>query len=171
MFDFNKRFARRVFISRTHGALTIAIRRRNDHLAEVVATVWSTAFFAICLLGVLLSRPQVGESTHPLRFLILAPFVLVFCFLTGIGLWRAFGTEEIIVKDGTFHWTRKILFWRRHFQVGQTDVTDIIARDNHVQFTVKGRFYSVGDGLLVDEAIKAALNLQYALKQSPRKSE
>jgi hypothetical protein len=171
MFDFSKHFARRVFVTRTHSELTIAIRRHNDHLSELLGTVCSTAVFAMFLLVALSSRPQVGESTHPLRFLILAPFVLVYSFFTGIGLWRAFGTEEIIVRNGTFHWTRKALWWKRHLQAWQADVTDVVAKSNHVQFTVKGRQYSVGDGVLGDEAIKIALNLQYALKQPPRGTE
>jgi len=163
MFDFSKHFARRVFITRTQGELAIAIRRRNDHLSQVLGAVWSTAIFTIVLLVFL--SPGVG-SRHEFRFLLLAaPFALVSGFITCIDLWRAFGTEEIIVKDGRFHWTRKALCWRRHFQAGQADVTDVAAKGNHVKFTVKWWTYSIGDGLLEDEAIKIALNLQYALKQ------
>jgi len=170
MFDFSKRFRRRVFISHRGGHLAITIQRNNEHFLYVtIFTVFTVVFGFMCTVFVP-AFLRVRSLADGLCVLPIAGFIVLW-YAIGyrIFLWRSFGVEEVIVGQGTLHWHRKALWWKRNFEAVQSDIADVIPKtpwhglSNHVEFVHKGRGYSIGDMILHDEATEIAHALRSAL--------
>ncbi|MGB8890039.1 MAG: hypothetical protein WCC87_25170 [Candidatus Korobacteraceae bacterium] len=169
MLDVRSRLARRVSIFH-HDGLTIVIRRRNDYRASLFILIFFTAIFCVfvSVLGPPLLRVRsVRETLYVLPFVA---FVAVWYFLAlRIGIWRAFGETEIVVRSGVFRWTRTALFWTRCFEENQQDIVNITAKTSpwlylgsSVEFNFKGRTFGIADGILSDEAAEIVAKLTEA---------
>jgi hypothetical protein len=85
-----------------------------------------------------------------------------------IGVWGAFGVEEISVIAGSLQWTRTALGWTRTKVIPLTEITEIKAitpwhgLDNTVEVTAARKQRRIGDKLLRDEAVELAQNLRQA---------
>jgi hypothetical protein len=86
-----------------------------------------------------------------------------------IGVWGAFGVEQIVVEAGSLCWTRTALKWTltRHYPVAE--ITEIRAitpwhgLDNTVEVTAAGEQLRIGNKLLHDEATELAQHLRKAV--------
>lgn len=170
MFDFSKRFRRRVFISHRDGHLAITIQRNNEHFLNVIGfTAFTVVFGFMCTVF----APAFFRVRSLTDGLCLLPFAGFFILWYAIGyricLWRSFGVEELVVSKGTLHWHRKALWWNRDFEAAESEITDVIPKtpwhglSNHVEFVCRGRSYSIGDLILQDEATEIAHALRSAL--------
>jgi uncharacterized membrane protein len=163
-------FRRRVSIRHKHGALLIRIERHNDRATYIILlAAFSAGFVFFCSVLI----PPFFRFGFSKEVLILLPFVgfLVLWYLLGLrlGVWRAFGVEEMSVSGGALHWSRTALFWKRDFETATADVTEVRAvtpwhsLSNRVEFTSLGQRHALGDMLLRDEANELAHELRRAL--------
>jgi hypothetical protein len=130
--------------------------------------VTSTVLFLF--LSVLLVRAFLDSAREAFYFL---PVFLVVAarplICIALGVWRAFGVEEIVISNGILLWTRKALWWTSNFESKVGDITNVVAETpwhcltNRVEFVSKGRTYSIGDMILTDEAKQIAHELKRAI--------
>jgi hypothetical protein len=157
MFNFDQ-LDRRVSVSHRAGRTRIFIRRRNDWEKYVWQFAISTVACASLLFTFWSRFGRSYSSPEIFYFLLLAGIVmLAFCIATLIAIWGAFGTEEIVVLNGTLHWTRNALWLKRDFHTALSDIKDVSAKtrfgiDNWVQITCKSGIYEIGQAILASEA-------------------
>src|SRR5437016_309419 len=101
MFSFGNTFRRRVSISHTHGGLVVRIARHNNRTTYVLMLlVFTAVFMFFCYVFV----SPVFRLPFTLDLLYLLPFPMFFVVWYTIGLrigvWRAFGVEQIVVEGG-----------------------------------------------------------------------
>lgn len=163
MFRVGEALNRRVSISHRDGNLVISIQRNNYWLLYIMLLLFFTGvflvFFATFLRGLLRIRSAI-EILYVLPFF--AFILLWYTMAVRIGLWRAFGVEEIVIEHGHFQWCRAAGKWRRRFEASLEEISHVEAKtpwhslSNRVEFTCKGHRYTVGDMLLQDEAKEIA---------------
>jgi hypothetical protein len=131
--------------------------------------LWFTAaflFFCSVFLKGFLRIHSAHDSLYVLPFV--AFIFLWYAVALRIGLWRAFGVEELVVQNERLYWERTAWKWRRRFETNLSDVSDVEAKTpwhalaNRVVFTCRGRRHTVGDMLLQDEANEVADELARA---------
>jgi hypothetical protein len=169
MFRVGTALKRRVSISHRGGALVIHINRHNQWKSAIWLLFWFTTlflFFCSVFLKGLFRVQSVADSLYVLPFVA---FILVwYALAVRIGLWRAFGVEELVVENGRLHWERTAWKWHREFETNLSDISDVEARTpwhalaNRVVFTCSGRTHTIGDMLLQDEANEIADELARA---------
>ena len=77
--------------------------------------------------------------------------------------------ETITLRDGTFRWTRKALWWTRGLEANQSEIANVVAKtpwhglSNRVEIDVRGRTYRIGDMIFGDETIEIADELSHAI--------
>lgn len=128
-----------------------------------------TAFFLFFCSVILKGFFRIHSVVDSLYVLPVLAFVFVwYAVAVRIGLWRAFGVEELVIGNGRLHWERTAWKWRRQFETNLSDISDVEARTpwhalaNRVVFTCSGRSHTVGDMLLQDEANEIAQELARA---------
>src|SRR5262249_39585372 len=155
MFTFDKNLQRRVSISHEHSAFVARIASHNQrtlYICLLLAFTGGFLFFCSILIPPMFRARLSTDLLYMLPFL--GFFVLWYLIGLRIGLWRAFGIEEITVKGGVLCWTRTALWWRRTFEVPACDITKIEAitpwhsLSNRLEFVARGRVHAVGDMLL-----------------------
>jgi len=159
----------RVSISHRDGALVIHIKRHNQWKFAIWLLFWSTVaflFFCSVFLRGLFRIHSAADGLYVLPFLA---FIFVwYAMAMRIGLWRAFGVEELLVENGRLHWERIAWKWHRRLEANLSDISDVEAKTpwhalaNRVILTCRGRTYTVGDMLLQDEANEIAEELARA---------
>ena len=170
MFRTGTALARRVTISHRNGALVIHIKRHNNWVAGLWILVGFTAVF-VCFCSIFLKAflrtPSLRDAMYASPFVA---FVLLWYVMgVRIGLWVAFGVEEITVAHGNLQWERTAWKWRRSFSAKLSDISDVQAvipwhsLSNRVVFTCRGRGHTVGGQLLQDEAKEIAHALSRAI--------
>ncbi len=169
MFRIGTALQRRVSISHQGGALVIHINRHNQWKSAIWLLFWFTAaflFFCSVFLRGLFRVHSVADSLYILPFV--AFIVVWYAVAVRIGLWRAFGIEELVVEKGRLHWERTAWKWHREFETNLSDISDVEAKTpwhalaNRVMFTCSGRTHTIGDMLLQDEANEIADELARA---------
>ncbi len=170
MFNFSHHLARRVSIAHKNGRLVISIRRHNDRVFYILLLLFFTIIFGFFCAGFVAAFFRAQSARGALYALPFALFICLWYFLgLRVGFWRAFGVEEIVINQGTLRWERKALCWTRKYEAAGTEVTEIVVKTpwhglrNRVQFTSKGRIYSIGDMILRDEADEIARELRSAI--------
>src|SRR5579864_2635857 len=101
MFRVGTALKRRVSISHRGGALVIHIKRHNDWKSAICLLFWFTAaflFFCSVFLKGLFRIHSAADSLYLVPFLAL--IFVWYALAAGIGLWRAFGEEELVVENG-----------------------------------------------------------------------
>jgi hypothetical protein len=167
MFSPNKNFRRRVSVSHKHGGLVVRIERHNDRTTYILILLAFTAgfvFFCGLFIAPFFRHPFSRDLLYLLPFwtFILAWYVIGL----RIGIWRAFGVEQIVVEGGSLSWTRIALYWVRKVELSTADITEVKAitpwhaLSNHVEFIGHKRRYSIGDMLLQDETAELAEQLR-----------
>ncbi len=119
-------------------------------------------------MGLISALCRVRSLTDWLWLLPFAGFLLWYAYGCRFALWGSFGVEEVVVSQGTLHWHRKALWWKRNFEAAESEITNVISKtpwigSNHVEFVYRGRSYSIGDMILRDEAAEVADALRNAL--------
>jgi hypothetical protein len=169
MFTF-KRLRRRVLISHSHGRLRVKITADNESSMAVVFLVWMTGFAAVFFYT--FTAPMFRlELSGGEWFLALIPVsvAVVYCAAFRVIFWQAFGVDDIVVERGRLHWSAKALWFKQEaeFPIGEISqvkaVTSWFGKRNHVEMTVGGRRYLVGNRLLMDETTELADALKRAL--------
>jgi hypothetical protein len=170
MFDFQRNRRRRVFINHKHGALTVRIERHNDRTLYIfMLTAITTAFVFFMYMFV---HPFFhGAGVKDL--LLFSPFIafILAWYLIGlrVAVWRAFGVEQVMVKGGFLHWTRRALFWKRNVEISATDVTEVRAitswhaLSTRVEFTAHKHRRVIATSLLHDETKELTKQLRRAI--------
>jgi drug/metabolite transporter (DMT)-like permease len=101
---------RRVTISHKAGALVVRIARNNDRPLYMILLAAFTAGFLIFAWVFGRGLTRITSATDVLYLLPFIAFILVWYTLgLRLGLWRAFGVEEIRISNGMFQWTRTAL--------------------------------------------------------------
>jgi hypothetical protein len=170
MFNVHGHLRKRVHINRKSGGrLGVRIERQNSsgfYFWMCLSTVMF-GFFCNMLWGASLRNPHDGlYVVLPVFALGLACYVLAIA----IGVWGAFGVEEISVEAGSLRWTRTALKWTRACEIRIADITEIRAitpwhgLDNTVEITVARKQRRIGDRLLHDEALELAQHLSHAVR-------
>jgi hypothetical protein len=86
-----------------------------------------------------------------------------------IGVWGAFGVEEISIEAGSLRRTCTALKWTFVSEVRTADITEIRAitpwhgLDNTVEVTAARKQLRIGDRLLHDEALELAKEMCHAV--------
>jgi hypothetical protein len=166
----NKNFRRRVSVSHKHGGLVVRIERHNDRTTYILILLAFTVgfvFFCGLFVSPFFRHPFSRDLLYILPFFafILAWYVIG----VRIGIWRAFGVEQIVIEGGSLSWTRTALYWVRNVELSTTDITEIKAitpwhaLSNHVEFIVRKRRYRIGDMLLQDETTELAAQLRHVI--------
>jgi hypothetical protein len=161
---------RRVTVCREqNGTIIVVISRHNDWLMYVLILAAFTAgflFFAWIFVSPVFRNPL---SSRELILLFPIGFILLWYFgAVRIGMWRAFGVEQIVVGSGVFTWKRTALFWKRILELPVDEVMEVEPvtpwhdLSNHVEFTVRGRRNRIGDMLRRDETYEIADALRHA---------
>jgi hypothetical protein len=123
-------------------------------------------FFCNVLWGVSIKHPD------DILYLTLPVFVLgLTCYIlaVAIGIWGAFGVEEISTQAGSLRWTRTALIWTRTRDIPLAEITEIKAitpwygLDNTVEVNTTRMQRRIGDRLLRDEASELAKQLRHAV--------
>lgn len=170
MFTFKKRLRRRVLVSRKHGALIVRIGPHNDrptYILLLAAFTVVVAYFMYVFIRPFFYRATLRDLLYMLPFIAFVS--LWYVIGLRIGLWRAFGIEQIVIEDGRLSWSGTALFWKRNLEIPVTEITDIKAvtpwhsLSNHVEVTASGRRRSVGDMLLRNEATELAHELKHSI--------
>jgi len=116
--------------------------------------------------GALLRHRQDANYT------ILPVFALgVACYAIALamGIWGAFGVEEVLIESGSLQWKRTALKWTHTSNILVTDITRIRAitpwhwLDNTVEIGTARKRRRLGDKLLRDEALELAKDLRHAV--------
>ena len=170
MFSFGSNFRRRVSVSHKHGGLVVRIAHHNDRATYILLLLAFTAgfvFFSYVFVSPLFRRPLTSDALYVLPFL--AFIVLWYTIGLRIGIWRAFGVEQITVEGGVLYWTRTALCWVRKVEVPTTDITEVKAitpwhaLSNRVELTANKQRRVIGDMLLRDESTELAEQLRHAV--------
>jgi hypothetical protein len=169
MFNVHGHLRKRVHINRKNGGLSVRIERQNSRGLYFWIMCLSTVmfgFFCNMLWGASLRNPHGGlYVVLPMSALGLACYALALA----IGVWGAFGVEEISIEAGSIRWTRTALKWTRASDIPIADITEIRAitpwhgLDNTVEVTAARKQQRIGDRLLQDEALELAQHLRYAV--------
>ena len=169
MFDVHGHLRKRVHINRKSGRLSVRIERQNSRGLYFWIMCLSTVMFGwFCnmLWSASLRNPHDGQyAVLPVFGLGLACYVLAIA----VGVWGAFGVEEISIDAGSLRWTRTALKWSRESEIHIADITEIRAitpwhgLDNTVELTAARKQRRMGDRLLRDEAVELAQHLRHAV--------
>ena len=169
MFNVQGHLRKRVHITQKGGSLSVYIERQNSRMLY---------FWIMCLctvgFGLFCNMVWGAFIRHPrdTLFAVLPVFVLG---LTGyglalaIGVWGAFGVEEISTQAGSLRLTRRALKWTRTSEIPMGDITQIKAitpwhgLDNTVEVSTVRTQRRIGDKLLRDEALELAQHLRHAV--------
>jgi hypothetical protein len=142
MLEVRRNLRRRVSISHKHGTLLVRIERHNDRGLYIGLLLAFTVVFALFCSVFIPPLFRIGFSIQVLYILPMIGFLILW-YLIGLrlGVWRAFGVEEMSINGGVVHWSRTALCWRRDFETATVDVTDVRAvtpwhsLSNRVEFT------------------------------------
>ena len=166
----NFRYLRRtVTITHEHGNLQVLIADSKRWNAD---TIRGLAFVAIffCFVAKFIAplRHMHWSITTLYIWLFFAPFLAFYLYVLWGFLWRAFGKEEILVKDGVMRWTCKVLWFKDELDFPVNDISDVKAITpwhgrNRVEFTAQGRRYHLFKTFLRDEATGLAHALRHAV--------
>jgi hypothetical protein len=172
MFRVGTALKRRVSISHRGGALAIQIKRHNQWKSAIWLLFWFTMaflFFCSVLLKGLFRALSAHSAAGSLSVVAFFAFIFVwYAMAVRLGLWRAFGVEELVVDNGRLHWERTAWKWHRQFETNVSEISDVEAKTpwhalaNRVEFTCSGRRHTIGDMLLQDEAHEIADELARA---------
>ena len=127
MFNVHGHLRRRVHIIQRNGGLGVRIERQNSrglHFWTVCLSSVMFGFFCNVLVGASLRHP------HDVLYATLPVFALgstCYAIVLAIGVWGAFGVEEISVEAGSLRWTRTALKWSRTSDAPVADITQIRA--------------------------------------------
>ena len=169
MFNVHGHLRRRVHINRKSVHLSVRIERQNSrglYFWIVCLSTVTFGFFCNMLWGASVRNP------HDALFVVLPMFALgLACYVLAlaIGVWGAFGIEEISIEAGSLRWTRTALKWTRASDIQIAEITGIKAvtpwhgLDNTVEVTAARKQRRIGDRLLRDEALELAQQLRHAV--------
>lgn len=153
------------------GAAAAHIARHNGWLMYIFMLAAFTAgflWFAYIFISPFFRTPL---SSRELALLLPIGFILLWYFLAvRIGMWRAFGVEDVAVENGVFSWTRTALFWKRKLELPATEIVAIRTStpwhdlSNRVEFLANGKLYRIGDMLRRDETYVLADVLRRACR-------
>jgi hypothetical protein len=168
MMDF-KYLRRTVTITHEHGNLQIRIaesKRWNGYTIRSLAVLTVFLFFVAEFVAPL--RHMRWSMTTFYVSLFLAPFLATYLYVLWTFLWKAFGIEEVLVKDGVMRWSCKVLWFNDELDFPVNDISDVKAITpwhgrNRVEFTAQGRSYHLFKVILRDEATELAQALQHAV--------
>jgi hypothetical protein len=164
-----KYLRRTVSMTHEHGSLRIRIAASNRWDAD---TIRGLAFVAVffCFVAKFIAplRHMHWSITTLYVWLFFAPFLATYLYVLWTLLWRVFGIEEILVKDGVMRWTCKVLWFKDELDFSVNDISDVKAITpwhgrNRVEFTAQGRRYHFFKTFLHDEATALAHALQHAV--------
>ena len=168
MFDVHSHLRRRVHIAHKGGGLSVRIDRQNaTGLYFWMICLCTVAFGLFCnmLWGASMRHPHdVLYATLPMFVLGLTCYILA----CAIGIWGAFGVEEISTQAGSLRWTRTALKWNRTIDIPIAEITEIRAitpwhrLDSSVEVNTVRQQRRIGDKLLRDEASELAKHLRHA---------
>lgn len=163
---------KRVSVKSGHGVSVVHIARHNQWLMYLFMLAAFTAaflFFAFLVISSFFRNPL---SSGELVLLFPIGFVLLWYSLAvRIGLWRAFGVEQVVIENGMFLWTRTALFWKRELDLPVAEITGLKTvtpwhdLSNHVEFIARSRRYRIGDMLRRDETYILAEDIRRATEQ------
>jgi hypothetical protein len=169
MFNFYRRFKRRVSIKHEHGALFVHIARNNEHFLYVTMLLAFTAAF-VYMTGIFVFPFFRGGSLSDAIYVL--PFVafVVLWYVVGLSFsaWRSFGVEDLALEAGTLRWDRKALWWKRTTVIRVDEIDEIVsitpwhALSNHVEIQNERECWKVGDMLMRDETEELARELAHA---------
>jgi hypothetical protein len=169
MFDVHGHLRRRVHIAREEGGLRVRIERQNARGLYLWIMCLSTVMFGLfceMLWGASIRHPHdVLYATLPMFVLALICYILAIA----IGIWGAFGVEELSAHASSLRWTRTALKWTRTSDIPIAEITEIRAithwhgLDNTVEVNTARKQRRIGDRLLRDEASELAKNLRHAV--------
>jgi hypothetical protein len=169
MFNVHGHLRKRVHINRQSGRLSVRIERQNSRDLYFWIMCLSTVMFGLfcnMLWGAWLRNPHDGlYAVFPVFALGLVCYVLAIA----IGVWGAFGVEDISIEADSLRWTRQALKWTRTCEVRIADITEIRAitpwhgLDNTVEVLSARKQRRIGDRLLHDEALELAQLLRHAV--------
>lgn len=164
--------ARRVSISQNNDQTIIKIQRRKEVRSFWVLVVFTAAFVFVQAQLV----PAFFKLNSVREFLYLLPIPLFVClwyFLPlWMGIWMAFGVEEIVIEAGVMHWEEKALWFKRAREIPLNDITTLVVKipwhegSGKIRFRCKGRTFTIGDNLLPAEANEIADVLRHFLPAS-----
>jgi hypothetical protein len=169
MMNVRKLLARRVTIRHNHSGLYVDIAPRNDRKGLILPALFATAWFAFFVsifIRVLLRGPWPDAFFY---ILVFGGLCGVACFAILLGLFWAFGGEEIVVENGKMRWTHQVLCWASKTELFAYDISEVEAItpwhgfENRVEFVAKGRLYKIGSKLLRDETTELAWILKRAI--------
>lgn len=168
MFDVHSHLRKRVHIAHRNGGLSVRIDRQNARgLYFWNMCLWTVVFGLFCnmLWGASMRHP------HDVLYGTLPMFVLgLICYIVAlaIGIWGAFGVEEVSTQAASFRWTRTALKWTHTIDIPIAEITEIRAitpwlrHDNSVEVNTVRQQRRIGDKLLRDEASELAKHLRHA---------
>ena len=169
MFRFGNALERRLSISHQDGSLVISIQRNNQWALYILLLAFFTGIFVTFCLVFFKAFFRIHSAVGALYLLPFVLFIMVwYAMAIRLGLWRAFGVEEIVIKHGKLQWKRTAGWWRRNFEASVSEISTVEARtpwhalSNRVEFSCKGRRYTIGDMLQRDEANEIAIELELA---------
>jgi hypothetical protein len=142
-----KYLRRTVSITHEHGNLRVWIADSRRWNKDTIGRLMILAVWTFVVLELIAPLRHLRWSAGTAYFLVfLALFLVVYLILLWIFLWKAFGTEEILVKDGVMRWTCKVLWFKDEVDFGVSGVSDVKAITpwygrNRVEFTAQGRRY------------------------------
>ena len=168
MFDVGKHLRRRVSIRHLHGKCSVRIERQNSRGQYFwIMCLTTVVFFLLCDMIVDTLRRHLDDLPYILPVLALG----LICYIIAIamGIWGAFGVEEVVVEADTLRWTRTALTWQRTRSIPIGDVTEIKAItpwhgiDNTVEVAANRSRQRIGDRMLQEEAMELAQHLRRAV--------
>lgn len=169
MFNVHEHLRRRAQTNRKSGRLSVRVERQNSRGVYSWMMCLGTVmfgFFCNMLWDASLRNPHEG------LYLVLPMFVLGlmgYVLALAIGVWGAFGVEEISIEAGSLRWTRTALKWTRASDINIADITEIRAItpwhgfDNTVEVTAARKQRRIGERLLRDEALQLTHDLRRAV--------
>lgn len=169
MFNVRGHLRRRVHIKRGGNRLTIRIERQNSRVLYVWLMCFGTVVFGLfCDM----MWDALLRNRHDAIYTVLPVFALgVACYAIALamGIWGAFGVEEVLIESGSLRWKRAALKWTHTSDIPVTDITKIRAitpwhrLDNTVEISTARKRRCLGDKLLRDEALELAKTLRHAV--------
>ena len=169
MFNVGGHLRRRVRVTHEVNRLTVRIERQNSRGLYFWLKCLSTmAFGLFCdmMWGALLRYRQDGIYTV---LPLLALGAACYAIALAMGIWGAFGVEEVLIESGSFQWKRTALKWTHTNNIPVTDIRRIRAitpwhrLDNTVEISTARKHRCLGDKLLRDEALELAKDLRHAI--------
>lgn len=169
MFNVRGYLRRRVHIKHAVNRLIVRIERHNSRVLYFWIMCLTTMVFGLfcdMMWGALLRYRQEAIYT------VLPVFVLgaaCYAIALAMGIWGAFGVEEVLIESGLLQWKRTALKWTQTNNIPVTDITRIRAitpwhrLDNTVEISTVRKHRCLGDKLLRDEALELAKHLRHAV--------